>query len=154
VGLLPGVPDLVLPEPPWRAVLDPGVYVSAILNPTRTPARLVDRLLVDARWDQVVSPLLLDELSRVLHRAKLHHRLDAALIAAFVAQLVDHAFVAEDPAPAGRPLTADPKDDYLVALSAAVDATVLVSGDRHLTTLTAPPVPVLTPTALLTAVQP
>lgn len=84
-----------------------------------------------------MSPLLLDELSRVLHRAKFHHRLDAALIAAFIAQLVDQALVAEDPAPAGHPLTADPKDDYLVALAAAVGATVLVSGDRHLTTLTA-----------------
>jgi len=50
----------------------------------------------------------------------------------------------DDPSP--RPgLTPDPGDDYLVALAQKADAQYIVSGDAHLTQLTDPNPPVLTP---------
>jgi predicted nucleic acid-binding protein len=46
-------------------------------------------------------------------------------------------------------VTADPDDDYLIALAVAVAADAIVSGDKHLTDLDDPPVSVLTPRELL-----
>ncbi len=67
----------------------------------------------------------------------------------FVAIIRDLASIAPDP-PAQRGLTADPHDDYLVALARATHASVLVSGDRHLLDLVAPEPPVLSPRAFVT----
>jgi predicted nucleic acid-binding protein len=41
------------------------------------------------------------------------------------------------------------KDDYLVALAVVAQADALISGDRDLTDLQDPPVPVLTPRTFL-----
>jgi predicted nucleic acid-binding protein len=46
-------------------------------------------------------------------------------------------------------VTADPDDDYLVALAVAAGADALVSGDVHLTELVDAPVIVLTPRQVL-----
>ncbi len=50
-------------------------------------------------------------------------------------------------------LTADPDDDYLVALARAAGADYLVSGDRHLLELTDPEPPVLTPREFLALLE-
>ena len=56
----------------------------------------------------------------------------------------DSALVLGD-APAQPGLTADPDDDYLVALAREAGADFLVSGDQHLTGLVDAVPPVLTP---------
>lgn len=54
--------------------------------------------------------------------------------------------------PSSQPgLTPDPGDDYLVTLAQKADAQYIVSGDAHLTQLTDPSPPVLTPRELLEA---
>jgi putative PIN family toxin of toxin-antitoxin system len=48
-----------------RAVLDANVYVSAIIQPRRTPGRLIERFLRDASFEAVFSPAIVDEVLRV-----------------------------------------------------------------------------------------
>ena len=96
----------------------------------------------------VVCPLLLAELEDVLLRPKFRLRLPESAARRYVELLVR---VAErHPDPVVLPgATADPDDDYLVALTHAVAADYLVSGDPHLTKLELTIVPVLTPRAFL-----
>ncbi|MGH8896783.1 MAG: putative toxin-antitoxin system toxin component, PIN family [Egibacteraceae bacterium] len=116
-----------------RAVVDPGVFVSALLTPHGTASKLVDALLL-GQWQLVASPLLFEELTDVLLRKRFHRYFDAAQVYEFVAQLITVAVLVEDPI--ARPkVTGDPDDDYLVALAAAAQAAALVSGDHHLTDL-------------------
>jgi predicted nucleic acid-binding protein len=52
-----------------RAVLDPNVLVSAAIPPVGPPAQIL-LAWADERFDLVISPQLLDELSEVLGREK------------------------------------------------------------------------------------
>ena len=116
-----------------RAVLDVNVLVSAAISPRGAPARLLAAWR-DGAFELVVSPLLLAELRRALGYPKLARLVPPADADALVALLGRVAEVAADP-PGPPPVrTADPKDDYLVALAAAQRA-VIVSGDAHLTDL-------------------
>ena len=130
-----------------RVVLDPGVLVSAVLTAAGPPAQVVDRWR-DAEFDLVVSPHLLEELLDVLLRPQFRTIVDELDARTYVEALRGEALVAddiEDP-PA---VTPDPDDDYLVALAVAGRADLIVSGDSHLTDLSAPPVPVLRPREFL-----
>jgi predicted nucleic acid-binding protein len=66
----------------------------------------------------------------------------------WVADLAAVAVVLRDP-PDPVAVTRDPNEDYLVALAVAAQADALISGDRDLTELEDPPVPVLTPRTFL-----
>ena len=116
-----------------RAVLDPNVIISGLLSPNGSPARI---LLAFSRgeFELVASPALLDELARALAYPKLRRRIAADEAASVVAWLRRAATIAIDPSIAPAVRSADPGDDYLLALAAA-ENTVLVSGDRHLLSL-------------------
>jgi len=90
----------------------------------------------------VVSPALLAELGRALSYPKLRERIDPHDAATLLDWLARLATVADDLeiAPAR---SADPDDDYLIALAASNDA-LLVSGDKHLLDL-ASELPILPP---------
>ena len=79
----------------------------------------------------VASPQLIAELEGVLARPKFRRWTQGDRASAYAAGL---AAIAEMHADPERPpaVTADPKDDYLVALALAADADLLTSGDRHL----------------------
>jgi len=130
-----------------REVVDPGVLVAALISPRGTPAQLLLRWR-DGEFDVVVSSALLDELERVLKRPKFSRYVTPAEAAAYWRMLREAGVMYEDPLPQPG-LTPDPGDDYLVALSRAAGAAVLVSGDAHLTELTDPEPPVLTPREFL-----
>jgi putative PIN family toxin of toxin-antitoxin system len=90
----------------------------------------------------IVSPELLAELQDVLARPKLRSRISEEQSRAFLRLLRSQAELRADPAsPPG--LTADPKDDYIVALGQSTRADFIVSGDEHLTAVIEPRV--LTP---------
>jgi uncharacterized protein len=116
----------------FRAVLDPNILISALLSPRGSPARVVSRWLA-GHFELVVSETLLTELERALSYPKLRDRVSAEESAALLAFLRRGARLAADPA-ATAPGSADPADDYLLALAEAERA-VLVSGDRHLLAL-------------------
>lgn len=130
-----------------RVVIDPGVFVSALIAPKGTPAQLLD-LLLEQRFELVVSPRLLGELTGVLLRDRFRRYVTTVEVRELVADLAAVATVLRDP-PDPVAVTRDPNDDYLVALAVAAQADALISGDRDLTDLQSPPVPVLTPRMFL-----
>jgi putative PIN family toxin of toxin-antitoxin system len=112
-----------------RAVLDPNVIISALIAKDGAPAEVL-RSWRAGRFEVVVSPLLLGELRRALAYPKLRRLVSPDEAASAVHLLVEGATLAEDSQP-GTPRSADPDDDYLIALAAEQRA-ALVSGDRHL----------------------
>lgn len=129
-----------------RAVLDPGVLVSALITPTGRPAKL----LVAARagsFDLIVSPLLLDELESVLRREKFRRCVDLDSVTAYLDLLRHDAQLAADPETPPPIRCKDPDDDYLIALAHSQHA-ALLSGDSDLLEL-AEEIPVFSPTEFL-----
>jgi uncharacterized protein len=125
-----------------RAVLDPGVLVSALITPSGRPAKL----LLSARaggFDLVVSPLLLDELESVLQRKKFRRYVDLDRVAAYLDLLRRDAELVADPETPSPIPCKDPGDDYLIALALSQSA-ALVSGDSDLLEL-ADKIPVFSP---------
>src|SRR5436305_4988742 len=90
-----------------RAVLDPGVIVSALITPSGVPAKL----LLAARtgsFDLVVSPKLLGELESVLRREKFRRYLDVDAIGTTIRMLRHDGELAADPAGPPPVRCADP----------------------------------------------
>ncbi len=115
-----------------RAVLDPNILIAAVLSRSGAPAQIVSRWLA-GEFELVVSETLIAELERALAYPKLRSRVPEEEASAFVALVRQGARLAVDPAvPESR--SADPGDDYLLALAEAERA-VLVSGDQHLLAL-------------------
>lgn len=124
-----------------RAVLDPNVLIAALLSPRGTPATLIIRWLA-GDYELVVSEQLLDELSRVLAYPKIRARISEEDATEFVERVRANAeLIADPPTPQSR--SADPGDDYLLALAETAHA-LLVSGDKHMLGL-ADAFPILTP---------
>lgn len=129
-----------------RAVLDPGVLVSALITPTGNAAKVL-RAAREGDFDLLVSRLLLDELESVLRRDKFRRYLDLDDVAAGIRLLLDEGQLVPDP-PGPPPVRcADPDDDYLIALAHRQEA-ALVSGDGHLLAL-AGSIPVFSPSEFL-----
>jgi putative PIN family toxin of toxin-antitoxin system len=132
-----------------RVVLDPNAFVSALLSPAGAPARTL-LAWVEGRYELVVSPRLLAELTRVLAYPKLRSRVEPHDAEQLVDWLARQAILAVDPVDPPRRVT-DADDDYLLALAASEDA-LLVSGDKHLLAL-ADEFPILSPARFLETVE-
>jgi uncharacterized protein len=118
-----------------RAVLDANVLVSAIINPTGIPARLVALWRAD-RFTVLVSDALLRELYDVLHYPKLlvRHGWSEAQMRAFVGELAHYAIRT----PGALTLTVikdDPADNRSLECAVEGAADFLVTGDQLLLTL-------------------
>jgi putative PIN family toxin of toxin-antitoxin system len=131
-----------------RAVADTNVLVAAAISPRGTCGRLLDAAL-EKRWKLVASPQLIAELGEVLFRGKFRRWIREDEASRFVADIRTLADMIADPPAAVEAVTADPKDEYLVALAQAAHVAALISGDPHLTDLEDPDPPVLTPAAFL-----
>ena len=128
------------------------MLVSARLSPLGASAKLL-RAAAEERFELVISPELLTELTDVLARDRFRRWFSAQEAEAFVDTLRLAATMVADP-PAEVGLTPDPDDDYLVSLARVAQADYLVSGDRHLTQLSNPDPPILTPRAFLELLAP
>lgn len=129
-----------------RAVLDPNVIVSALLS-SGTTAAVLDAWLDRRAYEPVVCPTLLGELEEVLSRPKFAS-LGQDVVAQLVGRLRTEGDLVNDPVVQAG-VTADPDDDYLVALARETKADFLVSGDRHLREAGLPDVVVLSPAEFL-----
>jgi putative PIN family toxin of toxin-antitoxin system len=131
-----------------RAVLDSGVFVSAVAAPSGTCAELVAEI---ARRDleAIVSPLLLAELDEVLRRRKFRRYIDLESVDAFLGSLRSEGTLVPDPTEPAPLRSVDPKDDYLLALAFSQKSR-LVSGDSDLIELSGR-APICTPGDLLSA---
>lgn len=113
-----------------RAVLDPNVFVSALITPAGPPAILLEQAY-GAGYELIVSTRLLEELEGVLLRKKFRRYATVEEVTDYLAYIRRLATVApdpEEPAPLACP---DPGDEYLLALAYSQKA-VLVSGDSDL----------------------
>ena len=114
-----------------RVVIDPGVFISALIGSRGGAPDLVVRAFVDDRISVVASPLLLAELELVLRRPKFAAYVDERTVREFVERIRRHAMIVDDPIE--QPVvTRDRKDDYLVALARSEHVDAIVSGDRDL----------------------
>lgn len=129
-----------------RALFDANVLVSALISRSGTPASLVEKWLA-GEFDLVVCETLLLETERTLTSAKLRNRIDADDAAEFIGLLRSVAEVVPDPTESPPLRSADPDDDYLLAV-AARERVMLVTGDSHLLDLAAR-APVVSPAEFL-----
>lgn len=123
-------------------VIDPNVYVSAVITPGGTCSRLVDAV-DDDRVVALACAHLIEELRGALLRPKLRRYVTEDGARAYCETVRMRAESLDEPA-SGESFTADPDDDYLVALALEGNADAVVSGDPHLSQAS-PPVAVWTP---------
>jgi putative PIN family toxin of toxin-antitoxin system len=123
--------------------VDAGVLIAAAIAPRGVCGQLLDAVGQE-QVHIIVSPQLLAELAREKFR-RWRTEPEARQVTGALARMAE---LCEDPLPQPG-LTPDPKDDYLVALARSTAADYLISGDQHLTGLTDPEPPVLTPRQLL-----
>jgi len=129
-----------------RAVLDPNVIISGLLSPTGNAAQLL-KAWEHGEFELIASAALLDELARALGYPKLRRYISEQEAERVLRWLTESATIASDPAGPPPVRSADPGDDYLIALAASRQA-LLVSGDRHLLEL-AGQIPVVEPALFL-----
>jgi putative PIN family toxin of toxin-antitoxin system len=98
--------------------------------------------------ESFVSARLLAELDEVLCRDKFRRYVSLATARKYVRLVRSDATVAPDPEAPPPLRSADPKDDYLIALAQSQNA-LLVSGDKHLLDLSGGGAPILSPADLL-----
>lgn len=118
------------------------MLVAAVLSRRGAPAQLLAAWR-DGLLEIVVSPLLLDELARVLAYPKLRVHVSEGHAERYVELLATSAEVHQDPAAAPPVRSRDPHDDYLIALAITARAH-LVTGDDDLLALSTD-LPVHTP---------
>jgi len=121
------------------------VWISGLINPYGTPARVIQAVLA-RQVTAVMCQHLLNELATVLARPKFRRWISLADAAASIEALRTEADLCPDPAVVSQRVR-DPDDDYLVALGDAADA-VIVTGDADLLEADLIP-PAITPRALL-----
>lgn len=131
-------------------MVDSGVLVSGRITfgGRGAPAGLLVAWF-EGRFEMIVSEELLSELARVLLRPKFRRYTTPEEVGEYVRLLRRMATLEPEPVAPPQALTPDPKDDYLVALARSSEAHFLVAGDPHLTRLSNPQPPVLTPRAFL-----
>ena len=111
-----------------RLVVDTNILVSALLAAPSLPAQLVT-LWRDGRFELLTTAEQLDELTRVTRYPRIRERLAPAIAGRLVNDLralattVDKLPVVE--------VSADPDDNYLLALATAGAADFLVTGDKR-----------------------
>ena len=111
-----------------RLVIDTNVLISALLAATSLPAQLVV-LWRAGRFDLLTTAGQLDELMRVTRYPKIRERLAPAVAGRLVNDLRALA-VTLDRLPVVE-VSADPDDNYLLALAMAGAADFLVTGDKR-----------------------
>jgi len=121
---------------PKSAVVDASVLVSAFLLPESVPGRVL-KLALQGEFVLHLSPLLLDETRFALLSTRLRdiygHAGEAVL--AWCTELAEIGRLFTAPLPEISPVCRDPNDDHVVATALAVNADVIVTGDKDLLAL-------------------
>lgn len=116
-----------------RGLCDTNVLARAATRPGGPAHEVVRHLLDDPRHDLIITPYLLDELTRVLGyvRVRIRSVATAEEIAQFLDDLEQGAELV-DPPDVQPAVPHDPGDDPVIAGAVAGHAAVLCSRDRHL----------------------
>jgi putative PIN family toxin of toxin-antitoxin system len=114
-----------------RAVLDTNLSVSYLLTHRPPVATLIDEYVMEERLRLLTSPVLLEELDRVLAYPRLQRYYSRSERTRYVALLaaVSEMVALPDSVPH---ICRDPDDDWVIACAVAGKADVIASGDRDL----------------------
>lgn len=133
-----------------RAVLDANVFVSALLSPRGFPSKILTAWHAE-RFHLVISPAILEEISRVFHYPKiaLRHRWPEEKTRLFIEDLA-HLAILTPGKPTLNVIAEDPSDNRYLECAVEADAEYIVSGDQHLLRLaTYQKIRILTPREFL-----
>ena len=111
-----------------RVVLDTNLLISALISEQGAPARLIDS------WDEqrfvlVSSEEQLEEFKAVTRRQRLAAFIERSDAGRFINQIRAEALILQKLPAVDR--SADPADNFLLAMAEAGEADYLVSGDRR-----------------------
>lgn len=118
-----------------RAVFDTNQFVSSLIAMSGVQAKLL-RTWRDGRFELVSSPLIIDEIQRVLNYPKIRRRygLNPQQISFMVALIAEYATIVKGDTPLDI-IRDDPPDNAILACALEAEAHYIVSGDRHLLSL-------------------
>lgn len=111
-----------------RVVLDTNLLISALISEHGAPARLIDAW-DDQRFVLVSSKEQLEEFKTVSRRERLVRFIERSDVGRFINQMSAEALILEKLPIVDR--SADPTDNFLLAMAEAGEADYLVSGDRR-----------------------
>jgi uncharacterized protein len=117
-----------------RVALDTNVLLSALMMPANSPPAELFAFWRTRKIDIVTSAEQIDEISRVTRYPRIRDRIPPALAGRLINRLRDLALVVVDELPKIE-ISADPDDNFLLALSEAGNAQFLVTGDKKLLSL-------------------
>ena len=115
-----------------RALIDTNVWISAILNPSGQPARILAAFR-QGQFVAVLSRPLVEEIANVLYRPRIYRRwqFDVTGVQQTLYLLSQAVF---EPAPAGTlHICRDPKDDFVLETALLGNAQYVVSRDEDIT---------------------
>ena len=115
-----------------RVVLDANVFASGLISEEGASARIL-ACWREERFELVVSEAALEEIGRILHypRIQRQYRLPEDAIGRLLASLRLQATIVY-PAEELHVVERDPADNRYLECARAGDASIIVSGDRHL----------------------
>jgi len=137
-----------------KVVLDANVFISALLTPGGTAARVLD-LARQRAFDLLLSPPILREGRRVLQYPKLkkRHGRTPDELEAFLQDWLNLATLTPGKKKV-RVVKDDPEDDMYLACALEGQADFIVSGDQHLKNLKSfEGIPIVSPAEFLEAVE-
>jgi len=114
-----------------RAVLDTNFWVSYLISHHSPIADVVDIHLTRGDFAAVTSPVLLEELDKVLQYPKLQRYCDAETRLRFVALVAALSEVVDTPEQVPA-ICRHPVDDWVIATAVAGNVDFIVSGNKHL----------------------
>jgi putative PIN family toxin of toxin-antitoxin system len=115
-----------------RLVIDANTLASGSLDPHgESPPCLLYSDLAGARFEAILCPELLGEVSDTLRKPYFLDRIGADGVDDILAGIAQAGTVLEDPVEV-EAILRDPEDNYLVALAREACAEAIVSGDGHL----------------------
>jgi uncharacterized protein len=121
---------------PPSAVVDASVLVSAFLFRESIPGRIL-RLAAEGGFAMHLSPILVEETRRSLLNPRLRtaYGHDEAAVHTWCDDLARIGTVFAGPLPDIGPVCRDPDDDHVIALAVAIEAGIIVTGDKDLLAL-------------------
>jgi putative PIN family toxin of toxin-antitoxin system len=118
-----------------RAVFDTNVFISALFNPKRPPAKLLE-LALQGMIRLIISPQLIEEIERVLTYPRVKKLLKKRNTGpGEVGEAIAKAFKVAFLAPGDLTVEVvpdDPADDMVLACAMEGSADYIISGDHHL----------------------
>lgn len=118
----------------FRAVLDPAVYVTAILQPQGACGQILKRFLRDRAFEVIVSPAITDEILRVFAHGGVRRQIRGAVEPEdWFDDVLALSDLVDDRTPPR--VCRDPEDDKYLAAAVEGRANFVITGDQSLLAL-------------------